>query len=174
MNYLPSTLRNVAMASRTVFDLAIDELDYWRSKKEFLAAGALFQKLPWWAIYPDGLGAYELRAATMSEADLFRIDLVQKTAQERGLEVTEELIRILSACERPADQASIQLVSLAIDELKDPVRAFELGSYWNTSPYFVCWDTKENIGKIYSSGSTLGSPIVSNEKLAALYLEASK
>lgn len=144
----------------------------WSLKKEFLATGVLFQKLPWWAIWPEGFGIDELRIATQQKAERFRTDLIQQTFESVGLETTEELIRILSACQSPADQTSVRFVTAAIGALKDLNRAFELASYWSTTPYFVSWDSQENIGKIYRSGSD--APMISLKQVNELYLEVSK
>lgn len=172
-SYLPATLRAIVNSSTKTLDFALDELDEYKSKKEFLCAGALFSKLPWWDIWPTDFATPALIDEAKKRAAKFREDLVLDSLKSFGLVETEKLIRILSLCEKPATSGESLIVSDAIGSISDPQTAFELASYWNTSPYFVLWDSKQNIAKIYPSNS-VGPDVVSIYEVLELFLKVAK
>jgi hypothetical protein len=174
MCYLPQTLRLIAQASTTVFDLAMDELQELVSKKEYLAAAALYNKLPWSNIWPEGFGTDQLRAETQQSSESFRSELIRQSLECSGLEITEEVIRILSACERPKDKEAFSVIDDLINGLENRVRAFELASYWSTCPYFVCWNNKTNIANLYEAEYAGRVGVISVERVAEIYLEVTK
>lgn len=171
--YLPATLRGIVKSSTKIFDLAMEELEEYVVKKEFLTAGALFGKLPWWNIWPQGVGIESVLEETKTRAAKFKETLVNQSLEVSGPTETEKLIRILSFCEKPGSSRESLIVNDAIETIVDPNEAFELAAYWNTSPYFVLWDSKQNVAKIYQSRSD-GLPVVSIYQVLELFLKVSR